>query len=509
MLVTALTMRFAATITAALLLLGSARSARAQWLAAGCTEGETPAWITSVRGARSVLPGSIPAGELPPCASPLMRSVHAAAMRAAAGSTVAANLITTSRNAAEREALVQGPRIFAKMSDLIASAEREVLIQNWRWDTKARGHATVMEGLRRLSQNRRLMAPNGPPVEVKLLVNVRAFEDPKMLEKLGAEIEKLELDPRLVRVQLGGHNHFGLGALHSKVTIVDGRSAVATGANVQSNHDTFDDNYDLGFTLHGDVAGSMRAEFADAWSRSDRWVCGGRGSLVLDVFGTGMGPCWKRAERMDPLPLSYLVPTPSLVRACVPMMVVTRGAAQSPFANDDHNPQNQAFLAAIRGARTNIRILTPNINDEAVKDALAAAIARGVTIQLVTGKGYQDSGENIPTRGGSNHRAFASILEKARALGAADPCSRFQPRWYVREPGRAPVVGNVAHSIHAKYLSVDGALAIVGSANLDEQSFNNSREVNIVVDDASTTRAWDRQVFEENWRNGVTFEGCR
>lgn len=476
---------------------------------AGCVDTEAPEWIASVRGAGEALPPATRPGELPPCASLLMRRIHRAATRVAGGGTVAANLMTTSRNAAEPNALVQGPRIFRRMAELVANAEHEVLIQNWRWDTASNGHKTLMDGLVRLAANRRLGSPYAAPVDVRILVNVRAFEDPEMLADLAGDIERLRLDPRHVRVEIAGHTHTGMGALHSKVMIVDGRSAVTTGANVQRNHDTFDDNYDLGFTLHGDVAGSMRAEFADAWSESQRWDCsnGGR-PRFYDVFGTGLGPCWTANRPLTPLPMALRIPVRSLARACSPMMVVTRPPAQSPFANDDANPQNQAFLAAIRGARNRIRIFTPNVNDEAVKDALAGAIARGVTVELMTGKGYQDFGENLPTRGGSNHRAFASILEKARDLGATAPCRYFRPRWYARERGGPAVVGNVAHSIHAKYLSVDNQVSIVGSANLDEQSFNNSREVNVVIDDPAMTAAWDRQVFEDPYRNGIPYEGC-
>lgn len=483
-------------------------TAHAQPAAGPCLETETPLWITTVRGAGPFTRIAPPLrGLLPACASPLMRSIHRATMSAATGSTIAADLITTSMNAAEPDALEQGPEIFGRMRELIADAEREVLLQNWRWDSASRAHASVMDGLRALSDRRKRTHPDGPPVAVRILVNVRAFESPRMLPLLARSIERLGLDPKAVDVQIGGHTHLGLGALHTKSLVVDGRSAVVTGANVQKNHDTFDHNYDLGFTFHGEVARSLRAEFEDAWADSHRWGCGSGGTIAWDVLGIGASPCWMRTSPLRSLPLHLQLPAPSVLRACLPMMVVTRPAAQSPFANSDHNPQNQAFLAAIRGARSRIRIMTPNLNDEAVKEALASAIARGVTVDIVIGKGYQDFAELIPTRGGTNNQAFKAILKLAREKGATEPCRNFRPRWYTRD-GRNPVVGNVDESIHAKYMSIDGALSIVGSGNLDEQSFNNSREVNVVVDDPATTAGWDAQVFDAEFRRGLVWEGC-
>ncbi len=487
---------------AGLVVLFAACEARAQ-----CPDGAVtlPAWMTTTHRA-SILSRTEFGGAVPPpapCASPLMRHIHRAVAAVADRGTVPPPLVATSRNVARPAALVQGPRIFRRMSDLIAAADREVLIQNWRWNTQSRGHTTLLQGFRRLAARRRIEKPDGPPVTVHLLVNVRALEDPRMISKLSEELENLRIDPKLVRFEIAGHAHTGLGALHVKTTVVDGVHAITTGANVQKNHDTFGDNYDLGFEFHGEVAYAMRADFANAWKGSTRWTCGGL-TDYLDLFGRASSPCWKTN-----IPLSPSIPhlDPAAERACAPMLVVTRPAEQSPFANDDRNPQNQAYLAALAGARERIRIVTPNLNDRAVKRAIVGALSRGVTVELVTGKGYQDFAERIPTRGGTNHDAFREILQEARKAGVTDPCRLFRPRWYVRREGR-PVIGNVDESIHAKYLSVDRQVSIVGSANLDEQSFNNSRELNVVVDDAARTIDWDRQVFEPNFDRGVPIEEC-
>jgi phosphatidylserine/phosphatidylglycerophosphate/cardiolipin synthase-like enzyme len=81
--------------------------------------------------------------------------------------------------------------------------------------------------------------------------------------------------------------------------------------------------------------------------------------------------------------------------------------------------------------------------------------------------------------------------------------------------GVTPVEGNLDQDegvngpSHVKYLSVDGQLAIVGSANLDNQSFSRSREVNVVIDSADVVAAWDTQLFGAELKGAVPVDACR
>ena len=89
----------------------------------------------------------------------------------------------------------------------------------------------------------------------------------------------------------------------------------------------------------------------------------------------------------------------------------------------------------------------------------------------------------------------------------ADPCSRLKVRWHSHD-GKEPVVGNGPRASHAKYASIDGILAIVGSTNMDTQSWNFSRELDVVVDDAQTTASWDRQIFLANFAKAIPADEC-
>jgi phosphatidylserine/phosphatidylglycerophosphate/cardiolipin synthase-like enzyme len=82
------------------------------------------------------------------------------------------------------------------------------------------------------------------------------------------------------------------------------------------------------------------------------------------------------------------------------MIVAGRRGSRWPFGNSTHNLQDQAFLVAIRHAQRRIRIQTPNLNDDAVREAIIHAAQRGVTVQLVLSKGFNAVTESLPGQGG-------------------------------------------------------------------------------------------------------------
>ena len=135
------------------------------------------------------------------------------------------------------------------------------------------------------------------------------------------------------------------------------------------------------------------------------------------------------------------------------------------------------------------------------------AARQSIHVELVLSKKYEEFTESLPTRGGTNDDAVKNLYEMAREAGVTRPCEMLQVRWFSND-GKTPAEENGPPTSHAKYLSVDGQVVIVGSANMDIQSWRNSREVNVVVDSAATTRAWDAQVFEPSFDIGIPAE-CR
>jgi cardiolipin synthase len=123
---------------------------------------------------------------------------------------------------------------------------------------------------------------------------------------------------------------------------------------------------------------------------------------------------------------------------------------------------HKVFFSAITIAREKVYITTPYfIPDRAIIVALQTAALRGVDVRLL-----------LPSR--SNHpvvfQAARFFYEELLEAGV---------RIYEYGPGM----------IHAKTMVVDGAVALVGSANMDLRSFRLNFEVHAVIKDDEAARA--------------------
>lgn len=433
------------------------------------------------------------------CASDLGRAIFDATKSVVSTGTVPGSLYSTSRNIAEPSMLIDGPQIFPAFRDLIASAEHHVSLQTYVWEPGSDPTNEILEGLRDLAARRRGTHPEGPPVQVRFLLDVSTIgfgSNVMALPHTWADIEAQGFDPKLIQFELAGFYHTAMGNLHVKTLVVDGRTAIVTGANPQAHHDYATPWRDAGVRLRGDVAVALLADFDHAWMQSQLWTCGSREEPEFLN-------CQKAPEK-----LAYaIMPADVPAATCTPMLVTSREAEISPWSNRIDNTQDQAFLAAFASARSHIRIQTPNLNDDAAKGAVLDAVKRGVRVELVLSKGFNDLSESAPGQGGTNQQTVDELHATLAAAGVTDLCQKLQIRWYSRN-GLTPVEGNGIYASHAKYASVDDTVVIVGTANMDTQSWNNSREINVVVDDAITTRAWDSQLFTPDFDRGLLVDQC-
>jgi len=124
------------------------------------------------------------------------------------------------------------------------------------------------------------------------------------------------------------------------------------------------------------------------------------------------------------------------------------------------------MFAAITSARSTIRLASAYfIPDDAILEALKAAALRGIHVQVM-----------VPARGDSR-------LVAAAARSYFDELTRTGIE--VHEYGPA--------MMHAKTLSIDGVLGVVGTANTDNRSFRLNFEVVAAVFDPSVARALEVQ----------------
>src|SRR4051812_9977828 len=118
------------------------------------------------------------------------------------------------------------------------------------------------------------------------------------------------------------------------------------------------------------------------------------------------------------------------------------------------------IVALVHGARERVVITTPYfIPDEALLDALGTAVLRGVAVHLVVSKIPDQVLVGLAQR---------SYYEELLAVGVS--IHRYRNKL-----------------LHAKHLTIDSELALIGSSNVDVRSFVLNSEVSLVCYDAAVT----------------------
>lgn len=392
------------------------------------------------------------------------------------------------------EILITGREIFPELRALITNAERWVDLATFVWEPGSNGSDELLEGLRSLATRLAAQGRKGDPVRVRILVNAigLAGMEEKTGTALAGAVGALGLDPALVQVEVATRTLGGLGSMHQKLAIIDNRAVHIGGANIETVHDWKDGAHpwnDSAYTLFGEVATSLARDFDTHWDLGRQWTCDSSG-------------CTSSRTVPELLPRKA---TPA--DSCVPMMTLARWPTER-IANKVDSQMDQGYLGAFGAAARTIKIMSPNLNDDAVRAALIDAIGRGVDVQIVLALGFNELTESIPGQGGGN--AFNVDLlytDAATRHGQDAVCQHLAVRWYT-DPELGLIEGNGPGASHLKYTSVDGQLTIVGSANMDTQSWNQSGEANVAIDDAAATARHDAEVFDPAFARGQPTGHC-
>ncbi len=432
--------------------------------------------------------------------SPLFGKIQGRVERATHAGAVPASLLVTKRNAATSEVLVGGQPIFDAVADLIASAEHDVELQTWRWDIDSDPSERVIKGIKRLEAKRREQGAT-TPVVVRLLLNRVLPTADTVVGRIYRQITEDPIDPKLVDLQLVDFQATGvLGADHAKTVTVDGTKAIVMGANVTQDYGRNPDMWDAGFRMNGEVAQSIHADFAKMWADGRQWICQREAEQQSQPDGPPTPTCWQK-------PAKAVTIAALAANACMPMLVATHPENGAPFpSSNNDNPQGQVFLGAVELASKQVRIQSPNLNEPAIRKAIVDAVRRGVTVQLLLSKKFEETGESLPGRGGGNEAVAADLFQIL--AGVPDVCAKLQIRWYSKD-GQVAVEGTRPPASHVKYLSVDGQVNVIGSANQDIQSWRNSHELTVLTDSADLTKSWDTTLFGEAWDRSIAIDQCK
>nr|QKW93911.1 phosphatidylserine/phosphatidylglycerophosphate/cardiolipin synthase [Vitiosangium cumulatum] len=244
---------------------------------------------------------------------------------------------------------------------------------------------------------------------------------------------------------------------HRKVTLIDTERAFITGRNMGAPYYTGFDEVALGRSSH---------------YREVPWLdCGARlaGPLVPVLEGAFLAE-WTRAGGQP-----YPVPPAAPVGAMSARLVLHEGLT------DTHTLDTQ--LALIRHARSRLVIVNTFPLLLELRNALVAALQRGVRVEVLFGSVRPHFGQGIYFPGGAI-REVADWYVRSRlddVIAAGGVAYEFAV-----PPARAwePELGRVFPHVHAKILVCDTAVVALGSANLDVTAAYWESEAMLVVHDA-------------------------
>ncbi len=318
------------------------------------------------------------------------------------------------------EVLVNGDRIFPSMLEAIRSARKSIDFETyiyWSGDIGRTFADALVERAR-----------DGVAVNVLLdWVGSAKMDDSLMDELKAAGVTILKYHP-----PHWSHLNRLNNRTHRKLLVVDGRIGFTGGVGIADKWtgDAQDPDHwrDTHFRIEGPVVAQMQAVFMSNWIKSTGRVLHG-------------------ADYFPP-------PEP-----------VGEGRAQvfssSPSGGSDS--MQLMYLLSIAAAERTIRLSSAYfVPDDLTSEALLAALARGVTLQIVTPGPHTDT-ETVRS---------ASRATWGRLLAAGAEIYEYQPTMY-----------------HCKVMIVDELLVSAGSTNFDNRSFRLNDEANLNIYDAEFARA--------------------
>jgi len=444
-----------------------------------------------------------------------------------------------------------GEEIFDQIAKMIEQAEHEVLIQTFILKIQSPAAKKVFKAIANLEAKRKKMGAKKPVVVrfifdiigtnkfvnfFELMINLRDGGRDKKSSPFSYGREKgdyrvdfpKKLDPKYVRLEIKAHRHQSLRAVnHAKSVIIDREYGMITGANMVTYHFTPEIDtptgeelmMDHGFVFYGDIGFNMAAEFYSLWekkgSKKHGYADYDSGNLDADEYAP-----WNAESVITPKPYPAVVGVqPFSWGNLTEIGIVGRDSyGITRRLSQANSPQNNAFKAAIDNAKSHVNINSPNLNSFDLMKTLRDAMARGVDINFLLSRNYQNY--NGPLQeGGTNQDAVEKLNEWREELvkkNGADKVGQFNLVWFVTRGGnisgkeegervdswRFILNEKFYNHNHTKFLSADNQVVIIGSANFDEQSWYNSRELNIVFDDHKTAKKLCEEVFLTDFLRG-------
>jgi len=249
-----------------------------------------------------------------------------------------------------------------------------------------------------------------------------------------------------------------LGAVHNKLYIIDGHTFI-TGSKNWDELPAFE----YVAKLEGSIAMTARADFERIW-----------GTKLPTLASGGV-----TTPRPGEVPMLYL------------SRISNRG-----LSHPEDNPQDQAWMKALDIAETSVFIMSPNFTTKTIVAKVLAAVRRGVKVTVITAYRFNDVVSWFNTKSiGNNRYGFKHMkedlrYEKQHVRDNLVLCYFLGKRVQPPRPAKEEFA-------HVKFMAIDNEFMIFGSGNQDTQSWYNSSEGNVLVDDPTETVRVVKKLMDE------------
>ncbi|HET6344543.1 MAG TPA: phospholipase D-like domain-containing protein [Myxococcota bacterium] len=497
-------------------------------------EGTLRSWIEAGLGPTPAAPE--------PSGRPLLEAVAREAASTDRLATLAPHGVLTHGNAMLGPVLHTGDEVWAAAARLITRAHTSVSLHTWALYPGSESAKHIMGGLAHLQARQAICRAAGEqrsPVRVRIVLGSLTWGhragtggsapiDVAWAAALRAApfsaappsafhygIFPFPIDPALLDVRFHALRHTWRGATHTKTLLVDDDVALLTSANVKGNHHRASTGgapfHDFGWVVAGPcVAQALRPDFEFHLKRSEQRGSNTEQAPLSDADVHAIARYVETALAPAPLdPPQQGVLEDKLDALAADLDALGRGALSRPpmavvtlakapvdtlYTRATESPMSRGLLAAMASARHRIEVNNCNLGAAAFLEGIKAALQRGCEVRILCSERYNRLVYAFPPRANRDiYDGLATWAARVRPPGV------LRLRWHPDGHG-----DDIAYrASHTKAMFIDGgALAVVCSANNDEQSWRYAGELNLCTDDPHAAGALRQALFAAFWEEG-------
>ena len=279
---------------------------------------------------------------------------------------------------------------------------------------------------------------------------------------------------------------------HSKMVIVDGKTAVAAGFNFQFKHQATDhpsgqgkDDYDLGLQMTGPVAQATQRKFDDLWRGSDRLEC--------TDFASDSSLWWLSCRRKE-------TTTDHVPEAQMYYLAPENHNAFALYRSKKFNEADVIIAETVASAQDSLDVLQVNFTLNLICDLNVLL----PICELSDSPNYMYSLVDAI----DVHQVKIRVLFKKKPIEVVEnKIAMKEFRKALAERGLSDLVEfrYFNDSVHAKAVLIDNQFLIVGSQNFHYSAFGDGKglvEFNIGTDDPDAIEKF-KSFFEYHWEQGT------